>query len=164
MANKKKSEKKYCYEHPRPAVTVDIVLFHKSDERIKVLLIKRGREPFKGRWAFPGGFVDKDESLEAAARRELKEETGLEGIELYQIGAFGDPLRDPRGHTVSVVFAALLDGAKKVTAADDAEEARWHTARRPPRLAFDHKMILGLALKKMLGEGESHSTSRKKKS
>jgi 8-oxo-dGTP diphosphatase len=164
MGNKKKSERKYCYEHPRPAVTVDIILFQKIDESIKVLLIKRGREPFKGQWAFPGGFVDKDESLEDAARRELEEETGLEGIELYQIGAFGGPGRDPRGHTVSVIFAAVVDGAKAVTAADDAEEARWHAARRPPRLAFDHKKILGLALKKLFGKGESHSTLRKKKS
>jgi 8-oxo-dGTP diphosphatase len=165
MANKKKTEKKYCYEHPRPAVTVDIVLFCKSEDSPKVLLIKRGRDPFKGRWAFPGGFVDKDESLEEAAARELREETGLEGISLQQIGAFGDPERDPRGHTVSIIFAALLDSPKKASAADDAQDARWHAAARPPRLAFDHKKILRIALERMFGEREarSPSTSQKKR-
>jgi 8-oxo-dGTP diphosphatase len=165
MANKKKTGKKYCYEHPRPSVTVDIVLFHKSSDRIKVLLIKRGREPFKGRWAFPGGFVDKDESLEAAAARELREETGLEAIPLQQIGAFGDPGRDPRGHTVSIVFASVLDSLKHAAATDDAEDARWHKAERPPRLAFDHKKILRVALERMFGEIEAQgrSTPRRKK-
>jgi ADP-ribose pyrophosphatase YjhB (NUDIX family) len=103
------SERKYCYDFPRPAVTVDIVLFAGSENSIEVLLIKRARPPFKGRWAFPGGFVDSDESLDDAAGRELVEETGITGIKLNQLGAFGDPGRDPRGHTVSIVFTALLD-------------------------------------------------------
>src|SRR5689334_11906545 len=89
------AKKSYCYDYPRPAVTVDIILFHHDGQRIEVLLIKRARPPFKGTWAFPGGFVDKDESLERAAARELKEETGLAGIRLEQLGAFGDPGRDP---------------------------------------------------------------------
>jgi len=114
-----------------------------------VLLIKRANEPFKGLWAFPGGFVDQDESLEAAVARELEEETGLKGIRLEQIGAFGDPGRDPRGHTVSIVFGGVVDRSIQVRAADDAADAAWHSATRPPKLAFDHKKILKLALKRL---------------
>lgn len=141
-----KPAKIHCYDHPRPALTVDIVLFHPVGNRVEVLLIKRAREPFKGRWALPGGFVEKDESLEAAAARELQEETGLSRIQLKQIGAFGDPGRDPRGHTVSVAFLGLLDDRRRVSAADDAADARWQSALRPPKLAFDHERILSIAL------------------
>ena len=151
-AGKKAASKKpYCYEYPRPSVTVDVVLFHRDGERVEVLLIKRARDPFKGAWAFPGGFVDENEALEHAAARELKEETGLKGITLEQLGAFGDPDRDPRGHTVSVVFVALLDSRTEAAGADDADEARWHSALRPPRLAFDHKKILRQALDRVFG-------------
>jgi 8-oxo-dGTP diphosphatase len=141
--------RKFCYEHPRPAVTVDIVLFHLFQGRPQVLLIKRAREPFKGLWAFPGGFVDENESLEDAAARELQEETGLSGIKIEQIGAFGDPGRDPRGHTISIAFAAVLDARRDAHAADDASDAQWHSALRPPKLAFDHKKILKVALKRI---------------
>ena len=149
----KKSEKKkqYCYDYPRPSVTVDIVLFCRKTGRAEVLLIKRARPPFKGYWALPGGFVAEDESLEAAAARELKEETGLSGVQLQQVGAFGDPGRDPRGHTVSIVFAALLESRAEAKADDDAEDAQWHSVARPPRLAFDHKKILRIARQRMLG-------------
>jgi 8-oxo-dGTP diphosphatase len=150
-STKSNRAKTYCYDHPRPALTVDIVLFHRSGNSVGVLLIKRAREPFKGLWAFPGGFVDKDESLDDAAARELLEETGLSGIHLEQIGAFGDPGRDPRGHTVSVAFAATLDHRIRARAADDASDAAWHAARHPPELAFDHKKILSFALKRMAG-------------
>lgn len=150
--NRAKAPRKYCYDHPRPAVTVDIVLFHRLKRGVRVLLIRRKSEPFKGRWAFPGGFVDENESLEAAASRELFEETGLSGIALEQIGAFGEPGRDPRGHTVSVVFAALLEDQAEPAAADDAEEARWHPASKHPPLAFDHKEILREARKRILGD------------
>jgi 8-oxo-dGTP diphosphatase len=143
--------KAYCYEHPRPAVTVDIALFHRSGRDVEVLLIKRAREPFKGLWAFPGGFVDENESLEDAAARELLEETGLRRVNLAQIGAFGDPGRDPRGHTVSVVFAAMVSQRINAHAADDASDAAWHSARRPPELAFDHRKILRMALKRIAG-------------
>ncbi len=150
MANNKSDKvKSYCYDHPRPALTVDIVLLHRSAAEIEVLLIKRAREPFKGQWAFPGGFVDKDESLENAAARELAEETGLRGIRLEQIGAFGDPGRDPRGHTVSVVFAGVLEDRALVSAGDDASEAAWHPALEPPNLAFDHNKILSIAIDRM---------------
>jgi 8-oxo-dGTP diphosphatase len=157
MANEKDKEKQvkkkqHCYEHPRPAVTVDIILFYRGARGAEVLLIKRKSDPSKGQWALPGGFVDKDESLETAAARELEEETGLKRVRLEQVGAFGDPGRDPRGHTVSVVFAAVLNNRKKVTGADDAGEALWHPVNRPPRLAFDHKKILRVALKKILGD------------
>ncbi|HJQ23509.1 MAG TPA: NUDIX hydrolase [Blastocatellia bacterium] len=149
-ARKKSASKKpYCYEYPRPSVTVDVVLFCREGERLQVLLIKRARAPFKGAWAFPGGFVDQDEKLEAAAARELKEETGLAGVRLEQLGAFGDPGRDPRSHTISIVFIGLLDERAAATGADDAEEARWHSALRPPRLAFDHKKILRQALARL---------------
>jgi 8-oxo-dGTP diphosphatase len=164
MANEK-GNKQYCYEHPRPAVTVDVVLFYKSGERIEVLLVKRGREPFKGGWAFPGGFIREDESLETAAARELEEETGIGRVGLHQIGTFGDPGRDPRGHTVSVAYGAVLEDRNEAAAADDAEEARWHSATRPPQLAFDHKKILRIAMERMFGENRAapRSTSRKKK-
>jgi 8-oxo-dGTP diphosphatase len=141
----------HCYDHPRPALTVDIALFTSSGNRVEVLLIQRARDPFKGLWAFPGGFVDKDESLDQAAARELLEETSLSRIHLEQIGAFGDPGRDPRGHTVSVVFAAVLDCRVLAQAGDDASAAAWHSARRPPELAFDHRKILSIALKRMAG-------------
>lgn len=123
-------------------MTVDIALLRKSSDSPEVLLIKRGREPFKNYWAFPGGFVDENESLEIAAARELREETGLRRIRLEQIGAFGDPGRDPRGHTVSIVFGSLLSTRLTVHAADDAIDAAWHPVRRPPPLAFDHRKIL----------------------
>lgn len=150
--NKSDKAKSYCYDHPRPALTVDIVLLHRCGDEIEVLLIKRAREPFKGQWAFPGGFVDKDESLEDAAARELAEETGLSGIRLEQIGAFGDPGRDPRGHTVSVVFAGVLEDRALVSAGDDASEAAWHSALEPPNLAFDHNKILSTTLERLRNE------------
>ena len=151
-SSKSRRAQTYCYDHPRPALTVDILLFHRSGNRVvEVLLIKRARKPFKGLWAFPGGFVDKDESLEDAAARELLEETGVSGIHLEQIGAFGDPGRDPRGHTVSVAFTATLDHRILASPAEDAADAAWHSALRPPKLAFDHKRILGFALRRMAG-------------
>jgi 8-oxo-dGTP diphosphatase len=162
----KSKKQQYCYDYPRPSVTVDVVLFRKQKDRKEVLLIKRAREPFKGKWAFPGGFVDEQETLAEAAARELREETGLEGIDFKQLGAFGDPGRDPRGHTVSVVFTALLTGEYEPKAADDAEECCWHSALRPPDLAFDHKMILRAALDHVFGDGSPHRRpiSRKKSS
>ncbi|HYV05122.1 MAG TPA: NUDIX hydrolase [Blastocatellia bacterium] len=149
--NRAKTPRKHCYDHPRPAVTVDIVLFHRSKRGNRVLLIQRKREPFKGRWAFPGGFVDENESLEAAASRELFEETGIDCLELKQIGAFGDPERDPRGHTVSIAFAAVLEDQHEPVAGDDAKDARWCAVSKHPPLAFDHGEILRAACKRILG-------------
>jgi 8-oxo-dGTP diphosphatase len=147
-----KRAEEYCYEHPRPAVTVDIILFYRAARNIEVLLIKRALEPFKGRWAFPGGFIDEDEALEDAAARELREETGIEKVDLKQSGAFGDPGRDPRGHTVSIAFTAVLENREEAKAADDAEDVAWHSVARLPRLAFDHKKILGIALERVFGK------------
>jgi 8-oxo-dGTP diphosphatase len=147
---KQGNRKKHCYDYPRPSVTVDIILFRRR-RSVEVLLIERGREPFRYHWAFPGGFVDRDESLEDAAARELKEETRLEGISLHQLGAFGDPGRDPRGHTVSVAYTAVLDGDYEPVAADDARSAAWKAIHQLPRLAFDHEKILRIAVEKTFG-------------
>ena len=145
MPSSSRSKNKYCYEYPRPAVTVDIVIVTHA-VKPKVLLIRRKHEPFAGMWAIPGGFVDMDEPLEAAARRELREETGVEAEHLEQLHTFGDPGRDPRGRTISVVYLAEVDG-KKVNpqAADDAAEVGWHDLSNLPPLAFDHDKILACA-------------------
>lgn len=135
----------YTYPFPRPSVTVDIIIFRQSEKDHEVLLIKRGNEPFKGKWALPGGFVDKDEVLEIAAARELEEETGLSGILLTQMHAFGDPGRDPRGHTVSVAYVGYLPIDAVAKAGDDADEAEWFKLNDLPELAFDHKLIVEMA-------------------
>jgi 8-oxo-dGTP diphosphatase len=111
-----------------------------------VLLIRRKHDPFAGKWALPGGFVDENETLEAAARRELHEETGLEVEGLQQLQTFGDPGRDPRGWTIAVAFLARVDAGKlQPEAADDAAEAAWHRLDQLPPLAFDHEQILACA-------------------
>jgi len=142
----------FSYEYPRPALTVDAVVFRRCAGRHEVLLIRRARPPFVGCWALPGGFVDIEEPLETAAARELKEETGLEGVALEQLRAFGDPGRDPRGRTVSIVYVGVLEpghGGKargeEVRGADDAAEAAWHFLDALPPMAFDHDRILDCA-------------------
>ncbi len=140
---------KHTYDYPMAAVTVDIVLATR-EEKPRVLLIRRKKDPFAGCWALPGGFIEMDETLEASARRELLEETGLEVGRLVSLGVFGDPGRDPRGRTLSVVYLGRVDAAKvKAVAADDAAEADWFPLHRPPQLAFDHRAILALARKQM---------------
>lgn len=138
----------YRYDFPRPALCVDIVMLGGPPAHPHVLLIRRGAEPFRDRWALPGGFVDEGERLEEAARRELAEETGLQFAgALKQVGAFGDPGRDPRGWTVSVAFAGRTgDGLPEVDGDDDADEAAWHPLDALPELAFDHALIIAEAL------------------
>ncbi len=137
---------RYVYDYARPAVTVDLVVVTR-EAAPRVLLIRRKHEPFAGRWALPGGFVDPDEPLADAARRELREETGVAGLDLEQLGVFGDPGRDPRGWTVGVAFLARADADQvRPEAADDAAEVGWHPLAAPPEpLAFDHAQILARA-------------------
>ena len=131
------------YKYPRPAVTVDVVLLSGKKEAQEVLLIQRKNEPFGDCWAFPGGFVDKHESLKNAAYRELKEETSIDGLDLIQFRAYGDPGRDPRGDTVSIVYWARVQSSEiSATAHDDAKDVRWFSLKSLPKLAFDHQRIL----------------------
>ncbi len=124
-------------------VTVDVVLVSRDRRAGQVLLVERGHEPFKGSWALPGGFLNEGEELEAGARRELQEETGLSGMMLTQLGAWGKPGRDPRGHTVSIVYWGEVDVTKSVPkAGDDAAKARFWPLTGLPPLAFDHEEIL----------------------
>ncbi|MCF8370370.1 MAG: NUDIX hydrolase [Bacteroidales bacterium] len=140
----------YTYEYPRPALTVDAVVFRKKESGWEVLLIQRGNEPFKGMWAFPGGFVDMDEELDAAVRRELSEETGLGNIELHQLKTVGTIGRDPRGRTVSVIYWGVADAQNsQVKGGDDAEQARWFSVENAPGLAFDHHEILKFSVAKL---------------
>ena len=133
----------YNYSYPRASVTVDIVIFCKSGNRNKVLLIQRGNEPFKNQWALPGGFIEMDETLEESAVRELHEETGLQEVRLQQFKAYGDPGRDPRGRTVSVVFFGFTDISNSLVAgADDAKNAGWFAPDEIPEMAFDHNLVL----------------------
>jgi 8-oxo-dGTP diphosphatase len=132
----------FTYPYPRPSLTVDIALVT-LDAKPRVLLIRRKADPFAGKWALPGGFVDERERLFDAARRELKEETGIERADLEQLYAFGDPGRDPRGWTVSVVYMALVKAEElKPIAGDDAAAVRWFQFDELPELAFDHADIL----------------------
>lgn len=132
----------------RPALTVDgVVLASGPDARRLVLLVERGGEPFRGKWALPGGFVDYGEDIDRAVGREIAEETGLTGLDFRQYRTFGRPGRDPRGHTVSVVYLAEIDGPPPaVTGGDDAAAAAWHPVDDLPDLAFDHREILAGAL------------------
>lgn len=139
----------HSYEHPRPALTVDCVVFG-LDEELQVLLIRRGLEPFVGKWALPGGFVHVDESLEQAARRELEEETGLRKLYLEQLYTFGAVDRDPRERVVTVAYYALVKLSEhKVRAATDAADAAWFALTDLPELAFDHEEILELAIARL---------------
>jgi 8-oxo-dGTP diphosphatase len=134
-------------EYPRPSVTVDLVILTIAEDDLKVLLIRRRQEPFRDRWALPGGFVDINESLETAAARELEEETGVRDVYLEQLYTFGDPGRDPRGRVISVAYFALIDAERqRIVAADDAADAAWHSVFKPPRLAFDHAKVLEYAV------------------
>jgi 8-oxo-dGTP diphosphatase len=131
----------YTYKYPRPAVTADTVVIAKGAEP-QVLLVQRGNEPFKGCWAFPGGFMNMDETTEQCAVRELEEETGLKVNEVRQIGAYSKPDRDPRGRTITVAYLAVIDTPVAVKGQDDAAKAEWFPLTALPPLAFDHSDIM----------------------
>lgn len=130
----------YTYKYPRPAVTADCVVMTREAEP-KVLLIQRGEEPFKGAWAFPGGFMNMEETTELCAIRELEEETGLHLSDVHQIGAYSKVDRDPRGRTITVAYLAIIDEPVAVTGQDDAAKAKWWPVDALPSLAFDHKKL-----------------------
>jgi 8-oxo-dGTP diphosphatase len=140
----------YTYKYPRPSVAVDCVIFGLDKTDLKILLIQRGGEPFKDAWALPGGFVDMDESLEAAALRELEEETGVKDVFFEQLFTFGNPGRDPRGRVISVAYYALVNlDEHPVQAASDAKNAAWFPLNNLPELAFDHDKILQIAMERL---------------
>lgn len=139
-------ELKYCYKYPHPSVTTDCVIFGFDGTKLSVLLVKRGVEPYKGRWAFPGGFMNMDESAEEGALRELQEETGLKGAYIRQFHTFTAPERDPRERVITIAYYALVR-MQEVTGGDDADDARWFTLDEVPQLAFDHDQILRKAQK-----------------
>ena len=141
------------YRHPRPALTVDCVVFGLDEDGLQVLLVERNIPPFEGDWALPGGFVRVGESLDAAAQRELEEETGLRDVYLEQLYTFGAPDRDPREHVVSVAWYALTNIRDHgVRAATDARDARWFPLHDAPALAFDHDHIVEVALERLRGK------------
>lgn len=142
--------KEYSYQYPRPAVTVDCVVFGVDDEGLKLLLIQRDAPPFEGSWALPGGFVGMDESLDEAALRELQEETGVGRVFLEQLYTFGAVDRDPRGRVISVAYYALVRlSDHRIHAATDARDAAWFPVWDPPELAFDHDAILQVAVARL---------------
>ena len=138
----------YTYKYPRPSVTADCIVITREAEP-KVLLIQRGNPPFKGAWAFPGGFMNMDETTEQCAIRELEEETGLRLSDVHQIGAYSKVDRDPRGRTITVAYLAIIDEPIAVTGQDDAAKAEWWPLSDLPHLAFDHYDIMQDAIRKM---------------
>ena len=140
-ANTTSEELKYCYKYPHPSVTTDCVIFGFDGARLRVLLVKRGLEPYKGRWAFPGGFMQMDESAEEGALRELNEETGLRGAYIRQFYTFTAPDRDPRERVITIAYYALVR-MQEVKGGDDAADAQWFALDEVPQLAFDHDQIL----------------------
>lgn len=145
----------YTYEYERPALTVDCVVFglDLAAAQLNVLLIERDAKPFAGEWALPGGFVNANEDLKVAARRELKEETGIHDVYLEQLYTFGAPCRDPRGWTISVAYYALVaPDAHALLASSDARRAAWFSAAKLPPLAFDHTQICAAGLARLRGK------------
>lgn len=141
----------YTYDYPRPALTVDCIIFGLDEsQQLKVLLIQRLKDPFKNKWALPGGFVDMEEDLRTAALRELEEETGVRDVFMEQLFTFGQPGRDPRGRVISVAYYALVNLAEHpIEAATDAKEAAWFNLQELPALAFDHQEILDMAINRI---------------
>lgn len=133
---------------PKIFVTVDVVLFRKMNSSYEILLIQRLNDPFKDYWALPGGFVDENEELETAAKRELYEETDIQLFQVKQIKAYGNPNRDPRHHTISVAFIGEIDSLAEAKAKDDAKAVKWFSIEELPALAFDHAEIIRDAIEK----------------
>jgi 8-oxo-dGTP diphosphatase len=145
------SEKKYCYEYPRPALTADVALFSYNDNDLKILLIERGHDPYMGSWALPGGFIDENETIIHAAKRELFEETNLKISDLTQIYVATDPGRDPRGWTISVLFMGYIrELYSDILAGDDAKNINWFSVKNLPSLAFDHDILIKEAKNSLL--------------
>ena len=139
---------KYQYKYPRPSVTTDCVIFGFDGKKLNILLVERGIEPFKGQWAFPGGFLKMDESAEEGALRELREETGLKEAYIRQFYTFSAPNRDPRERVVTIAYYALVK-MQEVKGGDDAAKAEWFALDNVPKLAFDHELILRKAIKEL---------------
>jgi len=140
----------YTYKYERPSVTVDCVVFGLDEKELRIMLIKRAAEPFMNKWALPGGFIHMDENLEYAAKRELKEETGIDKVFLEQLYTFGDVNRDPRGRVVTVAYYALVNLSEhKITASTDAAKAAWFSIDDMPDLAFDHGKIIEMAVRRL---------------
>jgi len=144
-------EQRYTYKYPRPAVTTDCVVFGFDGHKLKTLLIERGNEPYKGYWAFPGGFLNMDETAEQGALRELMEETGLKLQHIKEFGTFTEVNRDPRDRVISIAFYALTKESD-VQGGDDAAKAKWFAIDEVPRLAFDHDLMLQKALQRLKEE------------
>ena len=142
------SDKNYAYKYPRPSVTTDCVIFGFDGNSLKVLLIERGIEPYKGQWAFPGGFLNPEETAEEGALRELREETGLAAAYIDQFHTYTDPKRDPRDRVITIAYYALVR-IQEVKGGDDAAKARWFSLDEIPQLAFDHDRILRDAMKEL---------------
>lgn len=140
----------YTYKYPHPAVTADCLVFAHTENGLELLLIQRRNEPCKGKWAFPGGFMNIDETTADAARRELKEETGLVVEDLRRVGVFDAVDRDPRERVITVAYYTILDKPAEVSGLDDAAQAKWFLLTELPDLAFDHKEILQAA-KQLMG-------------
>jgi 8-oxo-dGTP diphosphatase len=142
---------KHCYDYARPAVTVDIAVFQRRQGSLQILLIQRAKDPFAGQWALPGGFLEMDETLEKAALRELREETGLSGLGVNRFGVFDAVGRDPRGRTISVAYYATIPAGESVQpqGGDDASRAAWFDTDSLPALAFDHAEIVREARQRM---------------
>ncbi len=133
----------YCYDYPRPSVTVDIVLLMDMSPHPQVLLIRRKNPPYKNLWALPGGFLEMNESLQEGALRELHEETSISDVHLTQIGAYGEPDRDPRGRVITIAYLGVVKSEQQeAVAGSDASEVAWFSTSDLPQLAFDHKDII----------------------
>ena len=144
----------YTYDYPRPTLTVDCIIFGlDQSSRLKVLLIQRGHDPYKDAWALPGGFVGEKETLEEAALRELKEETGVSDVFIEQLFTFGNPERDPRGRVVTIAYYALINLFEHRIGADsDAKDVKWFPINELPPLAFDHAELLEMATTRLRGK------------